>query len=125
MATTLSRRERQIMDIIYEIGEGSARDVHEKLPDAASYSAIRAQLSILVEKGRLEFRQDNSRYIYSSKQSVTKARKSAISRLVKTFFGGSPHHAMTALMGQQAARLKEDELDELEAIIKAERERRR
>ncbi len=121
---SLSRRERQIMDALFEAGQASARDIHAALPDPPSYSSVRAQLAIMVEKGHISFRQDGARYIYAPSQPVSNARKSAVQRLVKTFFGGSTAQAVNALLGMQAQALEPEELEELEALIRRERERR-
>lgn len=121
---SLSRRERQIMDVVFEAGEASARDIHAALPDPPSYSSVRAQLAIMVEKGHITFRQDGARYIYAPAQPVSNARNSALQRLVKTFFGGSTAQAVNALLGLQAEELNAEELEELEALVRRERERR-
>lgn len=123
-APALSRRERQIMDALFELGEASARDIHSALQDAPSYSAVRAQLAILVDKGHISFRQDGARYIYAPVQPVSNAREGAVRRLVKTFFGGSTISAVNALLGMQGRNLDASELDELEALIQRERDRR-
>ena len=124
LSLQLSRRERQIMDAAFELGEASARQIHGAIPDAPSYSSIRAQLAILLEKGHLKFRQDGARYLYSPAVSVDSARDGAIHRLVKTFFGGSAGEAATALLGAQAETLEAEELDALEALLRRERARR-
>ncbi|GAB3287127.1 BlaI/MecI/CopY family transcriptional regulator [Parahaliea aestuarii] len=121
----LSRRERQIMDLLYELGRASARDIHAALPSAPSYSAVRALLAILVDKGQVTFQQEGSRYIYAPAQPLTSARQGALRRLVKTFFGGSTHSAANALLGLGADDLADEELDELAALIERERARRR
>ncbi len=123
-SATLTRRERQIMDALFEAGEASARDIHAALPDPPSYSSVRAQLTIMVEKGHATFRQEGARYIYAPAQPVSNARESAIRRLVKTFFGGSTGQAVSALLGMQANELQPEELDELERLIQRERARR-
>lgn len=121
---SLTRRERQILDALFEAGEASARDIHSALPDPPSYSSIRAQLAIMVEKGHATFRQDGARYIYAPAQPVSNAREGAIRRLIKTFFGGSTAQAVNALLGMQAGDLNPEELDELERMLRRERERR-
>lgn len=112
------------MDALFEAKQASARDIHAALPDPPSYSSVRAQLAIMVEKGHISFRQDGARYIYAPSQPVSNARKSAVQRLVKTFFGGSTAQAVNALLGMQAQALEPEELEELEALIRRERERR-
>ena len=120
----LSRRERQIMDVLIEAEEASARQVHGAIPDAPSYSAVRAQLSILVDKGHLKYRQVGPKYLYVPAQPVSKARESAVRRLVKTFFGGSTVRAVSALVGSQGSKLDDTELKELELLIQRERAKR-
>ena len=95
----LSRRESQIMDIVYELGRARAAEVHERLPDPPSYSAVRALLRVLEEKGQLRHEQDGPRYVYLPTTPRERARESAMRRVVRTFFGGSAEHAMAALMG--------------------------
>ncbi len=121
----LSRRERQIMDILYERGSASARDVHETLPNAPSYSAVRALLAILVDKGQATFEQAGARYIYAPAQPIHQAREGALQRLVKTFFGGSTLSAANALLGLGAKDLKDEDLEKLSELIEQERARRR
>lgn len=121
----LSRRERQIMDLLYERERASARDIHAILPNAPSYSAVRALLTILVDKGQATFTQEGARYIYAPAQPISHARQGAIRRLVKTFFGGSTLGAANALLGMGAPDLDDAELDELAALIDKERARRR
>ena len=87
-AIHLSRRERQIMDIVYEAGQASAADVLDRLPDPPSYSAVRAMLRVLEEKGHLRHKQDGPRYVYLPTVSRDEARRSALRRLLRTFFDG-------------------------------------
>ena len=117
-SSQLSRRERQIMDIIYAAGEASAADVHAAIPDAPSYSSIRALLRILEEKGHLKHREDGARYIYLPIQSREKASRSALKQLVQTFFDGSLSNAIAALVDTESAKLSTDELKRIESIIK-------
>lgn len=117
----LSRRERQIMDILYEQKECSAHTIRDKMIDAPSYSTVRALLAKMLEKGYVQTRQEGARYIYFPVQEISTARNSALSRLVKTFFGGSPVQAVSALMGMQSEKLSEKELKELEALIEKAR----
>lgn len=113
----LSRRERQIMDIIYEQQECSAHDIRDKMPDAPSYSAVRALLAKMVEKGHIGNKQQGAKYIYYPTQELGSARKSALARLVKTFFGGSAVSAVSALIGMQSGKLDEQELETLEQLV--------
>lgn len=119
----LSRRERQIMEIIYGLGSATAADVLESLPDPPGYSAVRAMMRILEEKGHLTHRHDGPRYMYSPVVPRTAARQSALKQLVKTFFDGSATQAVAALLDMSEARLSADEADQLASLIeKAKRE---
>ena len=113
----LSRRERQIMEIVYRNGSATAADVHAALPDAPSYSAVRALLRILEEKGHLRHREDGQRYVYSATVPRDRARRSALQRVVGTFFGGSVTDAVAALLELEPGTLDDDELDRLTALV--------
>jgi BlaI family transcriptional regulator, penicillinase repressor len=115
----LSRRERQIMDIVYARDEATAADVHEALPDAPGYSSVRTLLRILEDKGHLRHREDGPRYVYLPTQSRQKASRSALQRVVETFFDGSLSGAVAALVDAEGRKISKEELDRLEAIIKA------
>ncbi|HEY2806566.1 MAG TPA: BlaI/MecI/CopY family transcriptional regulator [Gemmatimonadales bacterium] len=117
----LSRRERQIMEIIYRRGAASAADVQAELPSAPSYSAVRALLRILEEKGHLKHEADGAKYVYRPIVARQKAGSQALDSLVDTFFGGSPGLAAAALLGDAASRLSNDELENLEALIQRAR----
>ncbi|MHA3770496.1 BlaI/MecI/CopY family transcriptional regulator [Verrucomicrobiota bacterium sgz303538] len=114
----LSRRERQIMDVIYGRGEATAADVHAALPDAPSYSAVRALLRILEEKGVLKHREDGPRYVFMPTMPREKASRSALKRVVETFFGGSLADAVAAFVDAKDSKLSDEELKRIEAIIK-------
>ncbi|HYF36154.1 MAG TPA: BlaI/MecI/CopY family transcriptional regulator [Prosthecobacter sp.] len=116
--TELSRRERQIMDIVYARGEATAAEVTEGLPDAPSYSTVRALLRILEEKGVLQHREDGPRYIFAPTVPREKASKSALTRVLDTFFEGSLANAVSALVDAKDGKLSAEELQRLEAIIK-------
>jgi predicted transcriptional regulator len=119
----LSRRERQIMEIVYRLGSATSAEVLELLPDPPSYSAVRAMLRILEEKGHLTHRHDGPRYVYSPVVPRTTARQSALRSLVKTFFDGSATQAVAALLDMSESRLSGDEADQLARLIeKAKRE---
>jgi predicted transcriptional regulator len=120
---TLSRRERQIMDIVYRRGEATAAQIQEELSDPPSYSAIRALLRILVDKEHLQHREDGPRYVYSPTLPRQKARAQALAQLVNTFFDGSALKAASALLGSSQRKLTKSELDELSALIDAARKR--
>lgn len=115
--TQLSRRENQIMDIVYELGRVSAAEVQERLPDPPSYSAVRAMLRILEEKGHLRHEQEGPRYVFVPTVSPERARQTALRRIVRTFFGGSPEGAMAALIDLGGQELNADELERLAAMI--------
>ena len=118
---TLSRRERQIMDVLYARGSATAAEVQEALPDPPSYSAVRALLRILEAKGHIRHSQEGPRYVYVPQVPRDRARRSALKRLVSTFFEGSAAQAAAALIGTE--RLSKAELARLSSIIeKARRE---
>jgi predicted transcriptional regulator len=114
----LSRREREIMDIVYTRGEASAADVSAALADPPSYSSVRALLRILEEKGHLKHREDGPRYVFLPTEPRAKASRSALRRVVETFFDGSLSGAVAALVDGEGARLSAEELKRIEAIIK-------
>ena len=113
----LSRRERQIMDIVYRRGEATAAQILEDLPDPPSYSAVRALLRILVDKNHLQHRADGPRYIYSPTLTRQKARARALAQVVDTFFDGSAEKAVAALLGGEATRVTGEELDRIAELI--------
>jgi predicted transcriptional regulator len=113
----LSRRERQILDIIYSRGRATAAEIQEALPDAPSYSAIRALLRILEQKGHVRHEVDGPRYVFLPKVSRQKARVAALRHMLKTFFDGSAADAAAALVDGSAAKMSAEELDQLEALI--------
>jgi len=113
----LSRRERQIMDIVYELNEASAKEIMAKLPEPPSYSAVRAMISKLENKGHLKHRESELKYVYSPTVDQSAASKSAISRLLKTFFDGSASQAMNALIDLSGDKISKQELEELEILI--------
>jgi predicted transcriptional regulator len=117
----LSRRERQIMDVIYASGSATVREVMDGIPDPPGYSAVRAMLRILEEKGHLEHRQDGPRYVYLPVVPREEARESALKRLLGTFFDGSAERAVAALLDLSSADLGQEELDRLAAMIEEAR----
>jgi len=119
----LSRRERQIMDIIYARGEAAAAEVHEALPDAPSYSAVRTLLRILEEKGHLKHREDGPRYVFMPTEPRAKASRSALKRVVQTFFDGSLASAVAALVDGEGGKLSAEELQRIEAIIQSAKDK--
>jgi predicted transcriptional regulator len=117
ITTRLSRRERQIMDLLYQLGEATAAEVQERLPDPPSYSAVRAMLRILEEKGHVRHTEDGPRYVFAPVVARDTARKSAVSHLLRTFFDGSVEQAMTALLDATDRKLSGAEVDRLAALI--------
>ena len=116
-AAQLSRRERQIMDALFEAGELSAQDVRAAIPDAPGYSAVRALLAKLVDKKIVDFREDGPRYIYFPVVAQEEARTSALQKMLKTFFGGSTAAAVNALLGMNKEKLSEAEIIQLQQAI--------
>ncbi len=113
----LSKRERQIMDILYRQGQASAAEVQANLPDPPSYSAVRATLRILEEKGHVQHHQDGPRYVFRPAVARDKATRSAIRHLVRTFFNGSAEQAVTTLLDESTSKLTPEELDRLAGLI--------
>src|ERR1039458_788565 len=109
----LSRRERQIMDVLHARETATAAEIHTALPDAPGYSAVRALLRILEEKGHVRHRQDGPRYMYVPRVSRANASRSALKRLVATFFQGSVTQAVAALLDSPDAKLSDADLDKL------------
>jgi predicted transcriptional regulator len=117
----LSRRERQIMDLLFQRGRATAAEVMDGLADAPSYSAVRALLRILEEKGHVRHEQDGPRYVYLPRADRERARQSALKHVVQTFFDGSAEQAVSALLGSEAPRMAAEELDRLAALIERAR----
>ena len=120
----LSRRERQVMNIIYARGHATAAEIHEALPDPPTFSATRAVIRTLEEKGHITHQEQGLRYIYRPVVPPEKARRSAVSQLVTTFFQGSPTRLMAALLDGSTAKMSDEELDELERIIRDAKEKK-
>jgi len=116
-ADKLSGRERQIMDAVYRLGEANVSQIREHLPDPPSYSATRTLVGILVEKGHLSRRKDGKRFVYRPVLTRSKARRTAIDRLLTTFFDGSIQGAMTAFLEHRKADLTDEELSHLRKLI--------
>ncbi|UCD24301.1 MAG: BlaI/MecI/CopY family transcriptional regulator [Gemmatimonadota bacterium] len=117
----LSRRERQIMDVVYAHGPVTVREVVDQIPDPPSYSAVRAMLRILEEKGHLKHEQDGPRYTYSPVVPREEARDSAMKQMLRTFFDGSAERAVAALLDMRGADLSDDELKRLAKMIEQAR----
>jgi predicted transcriptional regulator len=120
-ALQLSRRERQIMDVIYAIGEATVADVRERLPDPPSYSAVRALLRILEEKGHLRHEQEENRYVFSPTVPAERARETALRHVLRTFFADSPANAVAALLELDDLDLSDAEYDRLATRIERAR----
>ena len=123
--SALSRRERQIMDFLFARGRASAAEVLDGIPDPPSYSAVRALLRTLEEKGHVVHEEQGRAYVYRPTLGRDQARKSALKHLLKTFFGGSAEQAMAALLDLSGQKMGRDELDRLgELVERAKREGR-
>lgn len=120
----LSRRERQILDALLELGEAPAEEIRQRLPSPPSSSAVRVMLTRLEKKGYVRHREEGPRYVYTPAVSKTRERRSALSRLVRTFFGGSAVEAVTALL-DEAENLSDEELDRLASAIEKAKEKRK
>ena len=113
----LSRREREMMDIIYKSGRATAAEVKDAMASPPSYSAVRATLRVLVEKGHLSHKEDGPRYVYLPTVPADQARQSALQRVLRTFFDGSTKNAVAALLDMGACKLSPDELERLGQMI--------
>lgn len=113
----LARRERQIMDVVYRLGEATVAGVLAELPDPPSYSAVRAMMRLLEEKGHLRHKKRGARYVYRPTRSRESASRSALKHVLQTFFDGSAEHAVVALLGMPDYRLTKEELERISRII--------
>jgi predicted transcriptional regulator len=121
----LSKRERQIMDVLFQMGEATVGEVLERIPDPPSYSAVRATLRVLEEKGHVNHKQDGPRYVYLPTVGQATAKNAALNHLLGTFFNGSVEAAVMALVQMDETRLSSTDLDRLAAKIReAEQEGR-
>lgn len=118
----LSRRQRQIMDILFRQDECSAEEIRSALPDAPSNSAVRAMLATLKDKGHIKHREKNLRYVYSATMGKDTAQQTAVDRLINTFFGGSTVEAMSAMLGMQTDKISAEELEALSHLIEKAKE---
>lgn len=110
----LTRRERQIMDVLYTMEEATASEVHKHLPDTPSYSAVRALLKKLLEKGHVAYREDGPRYVYRPVLAKGTAQQSALNRLLETFFAGSTADAVVSLLGRSKSPLSAEDIAAIE-----------
>jgi predicted transcriptional regulator len=115
--SALSRRERQIMDILFRRGRATAAEVMEELPGEPSYSTVRTQLRVLEEKGHVRHEDDGVRFVYMAAVPRSTARKSALRHVIETFFDGSPEKAVAALLGGEGAKLSDEQLDRIADLI--------
>jgi BlaI family penicillinase repressor len=113
----LSRRERQIMDVLYRKGSATAAEVLESMPSPPGYSAVRALLRILEQKGHIRHEESAGKYVFMPTVQREKAQRSAVRHLVQTFFDGSPEEAVAALLDSSSSKLSEKELDRLQQLI--------
>ena len=120
--SSLSRRERQIMDIVYSHGRASAAEVLDGLPDPPSYSAVRALLRVLENKGHLRHELEGTKYVYAPTVSRSTARRSALRNLLATFFDGSTEKAVAALLDVNRDELSLEDLDRLAHLVEAAKE---
>ena len=117
----LSRRERQIMQILYERGQATVAEVQEALPDPPGYSAVRRLIAILEEKGQAKHTEESGRYVYSPAETWSAVSKSAIEQVVESFFGGSVEKAVATLLSSQKTRPNDDELSRMEQMVQQAR----
>ena len=118
----LSRRERQIMDVLYRRGRATAAEIHQGIPDAPSYSAVRAMLRVLEEKKHIRHQEKDLRYVFEPIVPRDKARRSAVLHMLDTFFDGSPEQAVATLLDLSARDLSEQDFDRLAALIEKARQ---
>src|SRR5687768_2066039 len=121
--SALTRRERQIMDILFRRGRATAAEVMDELPGDTTYSTVRTQLRVLEDKGHVRHEEEGLRYVYMPAVARTAARKSALRHLVDTFFDGSTEHVVAALLGGEGSKLTEEELQRIaDLVAKARKE---
>ena len=114
----LTKRERQIMDVLYRLGQATAAEVMEGLDGAPGYSTVRTQLRVLEQKGHVKHEEEGLRYVYMPTVAKHSARRSALKHLVDTFFDGSTTKAVAALLGGEAARVSDEELARIEEMVR-------
>jgi BlaI family penicillinase repressor len=114
----LSRRERQILDVLYKVGRATAAEVQQAMPAAPSYSAVRTLLRILEDKGHIRHEQEGTRYVYVPTVGRDTAKRSALRHVLNTFFDGSTTQAIAALLDEDSSRLSQADWDRLADAIK-------
>ena len=117
-ATALSRRERQVMDILHRRAEATVAEIMAELPDPPTYSAVRSVLRILGEKNLIRYKEDGPRYVYYPAQDSEEARDDVLAHVVRTYFAGSPEQAVTALLRMSDVDMKDDDIERLRASIR-------
>jgi len=118
---TLSRREREIMDVVHRLGRASVNDVQAALSGEPAYSTVRAQLRVLEEKGHLRHEEEQLRYVYLPAAPTHQVRRSAVKHLIETFFEGSPEKVVEAMVGRDGRGLSDDTLDRIAQLIERAR----
>jgi predicted transcriptional regulator len=121
-APALSRRERQVMDILHRRGEATVAEIMDDLPDPPTYSAVRSVLRILGEKDLIRYKEDGPRYVYFPAQATETAREDVLAHVVRTYFAGSPEQAVTALLRMSDVDMSEAEIERLRATIRRARQ---
>ena len=122
--TDLSKRERQIMDILFRLKRAGAAEIRKRMPDEPAYNSVRVLLSILEEKGHVTHEKEGQRYIYRPTQSEDGVKQSALKHLVTTFFEGSASKAMTTLLNHSGTDLSDEELERLSLLIERAKQQR-
>lgn len=117
MKTGFSRRERQIMDIVYRLGSATAAEIHARMPDAPTYTTVRGLLRILVKKQHLLVRDDGVRFVYRPRTPRKDAGATTLAHVIRTFFDGSPANAMAAMLGSADLKLTPDDLQQLSEMV--------
>ena len=117
----LTKRERQIVDALYRLGRATAAEIMAAVPGAPTYSTIRTQLRVLEGKGHVRHEEEGLRYVYMPTVPRSAARKSALKHVVETFFDGSSAKAVAALLGGEASRMSDEDLDRISEILKTTR----
>lgn len=119
LGTGLSRREREMLDILHRQGKSSVQDVCDQMENPPSYSSVRSILGILVEKGIAKSEEDGKRYLYCAAESSQDAAKSAVNKLVDTFFGGRLEGVVRTFLSDKESKITDEELDQLAKLIEA------
>jgi predicted transcriptional regulator len=120
--SALSRRERQVMDILHRRGEATVAEIMEELPDPPTYSAVRSVLRILGEKDLIRYKEDGPRYVYFPAQDTEAARDDVLAHVVRTYFAGSPEQAVTALLRMSDVDMSDGEIERLRNTIRRARQ---